>query len=600
VAQVAGGRSPGTAEADLHAPVAEPVGANAAPGTGTGRRWPADLLPPAVYLLLSAWVFRRLWADPEGRRLEWSFQDQTQHEWFLAWGAHALTRGAHPFVTGVVNSPDGVNLLANTSLLGIAVPLTPVTLLFGPAVSYVTAMTVGLAATGAGWYAVLRRAVPSRLGAAVGGGLCAFAPAMLSHANAHLNFTAQFLIPWIVWATIRLRQEGRSLRNGAVLGLLVVWQLFVGAEILTYTALGTGLFVAVWALLCREQARPLVWPFLRGLAMAALVAGALLAYPIWLQFQGPYSYTGLGEKVVDFANDLAAFPSRPSAHSGPLENRALNVAEQNAHFGWGLLILAGVLVVWLRRSAVIVAAVVVGALFAALSLGREITVGGSATGIPGPWALAGKLPLLDHIPPSRLSMVCIPVLGLLLAAAIERLRHGRRWLQAAGALATAVALVPLFPVSKPVVERAAVPEFFTSGHWREYLDRGDTVVPVPVPSPDDIDAYRWQTAVDFGVVLPGGYFLYPAADGTGHWGAPVRPTETLLLEVQAGAPLTITARDRARARTDLTHWQADVVVLPVTERRAAQLAATLTDLLGEQPTRVDDVLLWDVSADGAP
>jgi hypothetical protein len=121
-----------------------------------------------------------------------------------------------------------------------------------------------------------------------------------------------------------------------------------------------------------------------------------------------------------------------------------------------------------------------------------------------------------------------------------------------------------------------------------------------VPSPDDIDAYRWQTAVDFGVVLPGGYFLYPAADGTGHWGAPVRPTETLLLEVQAGTPHTITARDRVRARTDLTHWQADVVVLPVTERRAPQLAATLTDLLGEQPTRVDDVLLWDVSADGAP
>lgn len=579
-----------TAQQGAPAASASPV---AEPGSWVRRRWP-DLLPPVGYLLLSLWVFRRLWADPGGRRLEWSFQDQTQHEWFLAWGAHALTSLVHPFVTSAVNAPDGVNLLANTSLLGIAVPLAPVTLLLGPAVSYATAMTLGLAATAAGWYALLRRAVPSRLGAAVGGAMCAFAPAMLSHANAHLNFTAQFLIPWIVWATVRLRQEGRSVRNGAVLGLLVVWQMFIGAEILTYTALGTGLFVVVWALLRRGQARPLVRPFGRGLATAALVAGVLLAYPIWFQFQGPYSYSGLGDIVVGFANDLAAFPATLSPDAGALENWALNVSEQNAHFGWGMLILAPVLAVWLHRSAVVVAAVVVGAVFAAFSLGREITVGGSATGIPGPWALAGQLPVLDHIPPGRLTMVCIPVLGLLVAAGIERLEHAPRRLQAAGALALVVALVPWLPQSKTTVERAAAPEFLTSGHWSDHLDRGATVVPVPVPEPDDVDAYRWQTAVDFDLVLPGGYFLYPSADGTGHWGAEVRPTDTLLRSVQAGTPVTVTARDRAAARADLRYWQADAVLLPVAERRAQELAAVLTDLLGEQPSRVDDVLLWDV------
>jgi len=135
-----------------------------ATAAGFRLRWSPVVLPSVVYVLLSAWVFRRLWVDPAGRRLAWSFQDESQHEWFLAWGAHSLTHGMNPFVTGAVNAPDGVNLLANTSLLGIALPLTPVTLLLGPAVSYVTAMTVGLAATGVGWFAVLRRVVPSRLG----------------------------------------------------------------------------------------------------------------------------------------------------------------------------------------------------------------------------------------------------------------------------------------------------------------------------------------------------------------------------------------------------------------------------------------------------
>ena len=593
VEQVAGG-GPGvdglTAEAGAPAAGATPV-ADREPWIR--RRWP-DLLPPVGYLLLSLWVFHRLWADPSGRRLEWSFQDQAQHEWFLAWGAHAVTSAVHPFVTGAVNAPDGVNLLANTSLLGIAVPLAPVTLLLGPAVSYVTVMTLGLAATGAGWYALLRRAVPSRLGAAVGGGMCAFAPAMLSHANAHLNFTAQFLIPWIVWATVRLREEGRSVRNGAVLGLLVVWQMFIGAEILTYTALGTGLFVAVWALLRRQQARPLVRPFVRGLAAAALVAGVLLAYPIWFQFQGPYSYAGLPERVVGFANDLRSFPSTPTTDDGPYPDWALNMAEQNAAWGWGMLALAVVLTVWLRRSGLVVAAVVVGVLFAALSLGREITIGGSPTGIPGPWALVGDFPVLDHIPASRLSLVCIPVLALLVAEGIERLRRGPRTLQVAGALAIVVALVPWVPMGKPVEARAAVPEFFTSGHWEQYLERGATVVPVPVPHPDDIDAYAWQTTVDFSITLVGGYFLHPGPDGAGAWGATVRPTDNLLSRVQDGDVVPVTGADRAAARADYAYWQADAVVLPVTERRARQLAATLTDLLQQRPTRVDDVLLWDV------
>jgi len=423
---------------------------------------------------------------------------------------------------------------------------------------------------------------------------------MLSHANAHLNFAVQFLIPWIVLATVRLREKGRSVRNGTVLGLLIVWQLFIGAEILTYTALATALFVAVWALLHRSEVRPLLRPFVQGLATTAVVAGVLLAYPIWFQFRGPYSYTGLGEKVVGFANDLLSFVRTPTTYDGPYPPWALNIAEQNAQFGVGMLLLAAVLAVGLRRSRLVVAAVLVGAVFAVLSLGRQVIVAGHPTGIPGPWALAGRLPVLDHIPPSRLSLVCVPVLGLLVAAAIERLQRSSRRRQVAGVIAIVVALVPWVPLAKPVEQRPAVPEFFTSGDWAEHLERGATVVPVPVPKPDDIDAYAWQTTVDFDITLPGGYFLHPGPDGSGVWGAAVRPTDALLAQVQSGAALAVTETDRADARADLAFWQADAVGLPLAEARAAQLAATLTDLLGQAPTPVDDVLLWDVRADRAP
>ena len=40
-------------------------------------------------------------------------------------------------------------------------------------------------------------------GLARGAGFCAFAPAMVSHANGHPNIVSQFVVPLIVWRTLR-------------------------------------------------------------------------------------------------------------------------------------------------------------------------------------------------------------------------------------------------------------------------------------------------------------------------------------------------------------------------------------------------------------
>ena len=43
-------------------------------------------------------------------------------------------------------SPTGVNMMANTAMFGVGVPLAPVTMLFGPTVTFVLVLTLGLAA----------------------------------------------------------------------------------------------------------------------------------------------------------------------------------------------------------------------------------------------------------------------------------------------------------------------------------------------------------------------------------------------------------------------------------------------------------------------
>ena len=70
---------------------------------------------------------------------------------------------------------------------------------------------------------------------------------MVSHANGHINFVAQFVVPFIVWQVLRLREPGRAVRGGVILGLLVVLQVFINEEILLFTALTLGVFVLAYA-----------------------------------------------------------------------------------------------------------------------------------------------------------------------------------------------------------------------------------------------------------------------------------------------------------------------------------------------------------------
>ena len=131
---------------------------------------------------------------------------------------------------------------------------------------------------------------------------------MVSQANGHPNIVAQFLVPVIIWRTLKLREEDRWLRNGLLLALPIVWQAFINLEILFMTAVGLFVFVVVMAALSPDARR--TWrPFLAGLAVAGGVSLVVLAYPIWYHFRGPQSYLGLPDNVRNFGTDVAAYPA---------------------------------------------------------------------------------------------------------------------------------------------------------------------------------------------------------------------------------------------------------------------------------------------------
>ena len=216
--------------------------------------------------------------------------DQAFFEWLLGYGVYTLGHGADPFFTDLLNAPLGVNLAVNTSITVYTVLLAPITWAFGPSISYLTILTLNLAGAAFAWYAFLGRfVVRHRAAAALAGMFCGFAPGFVSHANGHLNWSAGWVAPVLLWWVLKLREPDHRLRNGLVLGLLVTVGFSIAAEGLFFTALACGVFLTTWSLApsTRAEARAALPAVATALAVTAVVAGTLLAYPLWMHFAGP-------------------------------------------------------------------------------------------------------------------------------------------------------------------------------------------------------------------------------------------------------------------------------------------------------------------------
>jgi len=569
-----------------------------------------DVLAAVTFVAVALYVTSSLWISPSHGSAT-DPQDQAFFEWMLAHGARVITDGAYPFFSDRMNYPDGVNMMANTSVLAVSLPLTPVTLLFGPHVAFNVFLTLALSLTGLSWYFVLsRQFVRSRLAAWVGALFCTFAPSMVSHAGGHPNIVSQFLVPLIIWRTLRLR-DGRALRNGLILAGLLVWQAFINLEILFMTAVGLGVFCAIMAVVRRKRYRGEARAFLRGLLVAATVAVAVLAYPLSVQFFGPQSYQGLPQFVRNFGADLGSFTAYSSrsvaGNSVVAERLAQNAQEENAFFGWGLVILFFGLIVWMRRRAAVVVLGLVALLYAAMSLGPRIFLNGINTGVPGIWAVLHSVPVLNSAVPTRWAMAIAPVVGILLALGVQRAGElmkaqpaARGPVRLAMITAVAMALVPLAPTPLKTAPLPPTPAFVSSGEWKQYVDDNHTVVTLPLPDSGYPDPLRWSAATGQDMRIAGAYALLPNQnplnpnDHTALFSPPWRPTSGLMASIKQGNPIPeITDTRREMTLADLRYWKAGVIML-APQARAVEMLRVMTDLLGFEPTWTGGAWVWDV------
>lgn len=546
-----------------------------------------------------------------------------------------MAHGHAPWFSPASLYPRGMNLLSNTGMLGIGIPLAPVTWIFGPVATLNVASTLAPFLSAVAMYVFARRVARGRLACFAAGLVFGFSSFLIANvAVGHLNMAMLPVLP-LVAAQLHDLFTGRArspVRTGLVLAGLLVLQFFLSTEILVIVLVSTALAVAAVAVDLALRNRVLLrerFPAAaRGLLVCIATTAVVLAVPTVYAFAGPGHLSGrIWADVGQFdsyrpVNYLRSSRSQigwvNSLHLAGYFGRAL---PDEVYLGPGLLALVPVaLAIWWRDAGVRLYAFL-AVVTAGLSLGLS-------SGSFAPWHLFVNAPLLENVIQDRFAVVTLLSLAVLTAVVADRgaeaatrlvhrrsaagrspIGHVAAGLPSLAALAVSAAvlvpvgaaIVPTLPLSTPAIP---LPHWVTTA--ATHTSRHEVLLVYPAFGGVQ-SAMAWQ-AID--------RMTFNMADGSGpaaelERAGPASAGEEVLSNLTfALSPAPVGSPSQLReVRSALSDWRVTTVVIPNQVgpvligqgRSAAYAAAFFTAAFGRLPIVEDDALVWgDVASSPAP
>lgn len=309
-------------------------------------------------------------------------RDAGGYVWDFWWVARQVTHLASPWSTSYLAAPVGAALGYHTLMPLPGLLMTPVTLAFGPSVSY---NLLSIVCPGLLCYAMYRaaRLWPPAQSAAVAAGAFFGLSAILAWRSWYeVNLAAGALfLPMVLEASVRLRRRpGR--RQAIILGVVIGAAVLTDQESAVLAAIVVALVLLPWLL--RHPA-----PEKLRIAALAALAGTVVASPQILTMMmqvsaGRASTPSAGLLDVNYVNGGAGLGQlfAPSPHVADFGLKSLGSLYDSGGsmvvltFGVVLTALAlfGLVVTWRRRSARPLALLWGGCV--ALSLGSAVWIGG--------------------------------------------------------------------------------------------------------------------------------------------------------------------------------------------------------------------------------
>ena len=558
--------------------------------------------------------------------------DPSLFTWFLSWPAHAILHGQNPLYSTNLFYPGGVNLLSNTSELAIGIILAPVTWAFGPIATLNVALFLCPLASALGTFVLLRRWIKWLPGAFIGGLAYGFAPFLVLNLTGAWIMVSMAVVPPLVILCLDellFRQRRRPVTVGIVLGLLIVFQFFVGTELLLIMAVCTSIGLAIIVVYTELRSPTRLRAHFRhaalGCVSGATTATILLAYPLWFAFAGPahlpgtiwpntqVQYQGLTLSNMLFSTPVQLFGVRGlyfQHRYGGYQGQIFSTQ----YFGILVFVVIGAGLIAFRRDRRMW-------FFGSMALASFLLSLGESKTVPLPWALLGSLSQFDNVIPERFLVITWLCVALLVAMIVDhtywavdgwrgarrrgasspgvagRIRSSR-WTATAIAVGVAVvALVqPALYVAKaiPLATRPVVlPTWFQTVAPR--LDHHQVLL--VIPSGDLLEsAATWQAVdgLNFSVVGGPGPGDLPSRAG------PERPGSTAISTLMASSSIPQPDQAALDIRDALHEWGVTTIVIPDQSDlpRYEQIpsvtltAALMTAATGRKPTHQADAWVW--------
>lgn len=558
-----------------------------------------------AYLVLALVAWWHVWTGGVAHTITADgYGDPAQQVWFIGWIPHAISAGLNPFVSHAMYAPKGINLVAQTSIMFPALVLSPVTAAFGPLVAFNVGVLLAPVASAYAAFYLCRRYTTFTFGAWLGGLFYGFSPFLLNDlSDGHLHLTL-IVFPPLIFAVLDdllVRQRGSAWSRGLLLGLLVTAQFFTSIELLFMVAVLAVVGVVLLALANPHQVRPRLGRALTGFAVAVVVAGVLLAWPLAVLLFGPRRYTGTVFAIApeSFAVGLQRV-LWPRGGSPP--------QIWTVYIGIPLLLLCA-LACWKVRSGVVRLSAALFVVGLVLGMGESLHWSPSVnTGIPLPDRLIAHSPLLENLAPGRYMLFCDLFVGLILAVALGWLRDRlaeRSWAAAfrpgpglaAGAVGVLALVSPALGTNWPYPARPVViPPVYRSPELTS-LPAGSILLGYPVMNGFKADPMIWQAEEGFGYDMVAGYGFIPSHKAHPYGSLPASPITNLFGAAQFGAlgpvgpssppPAVILA-----VRAELRALGVDVIVVLPRDAEPGRLAQVLEIVTGRRPEQIDGAFVW--------